>query len=56
MIFSNINQQAAQMDAIASAILNDEPSPVPGEEGLKDLKVIEAIYRSATSGQKVVIV
>ena len=46
MSFSDINQQAAQMDAIASAILNDEPSPVPGEEELKDPKVIEAIYRS----------
>lgn len=56
MIFSNINQQAAQMDAIARAILNDEPSPVPGEEGLKDLKVIEAIYRSAASGQKAAII
>jgi predicted dehydrogenase len=56
MIFSNINQQAAQMDAIASAILNDEPSPVPGEEGLKDLKVIEAIYRSAASGGRAAII
>jgi hypothetical protein len=25
---------------------------VPGEEGLKDLKVIEAIYRSIASGKK----
>lgn len=44
------------MDAIARAILNNEPSPVPGEEGLKDLKVIEAIYHSAASGQKAAIV
>jgi predicted dehydrogenase len=55
MTFPNINQQAAQMDAIAEALLNGKPSPVPGEEGLKDLKVIEAIYRSIATGQKVAI-
>ena len=55
MELTNINHQAAQLDAIAEAILNNDPSPVPGEEGLKDLKIIEAIYESAETGRKIII-
>jgi predicted dehydrogenase len=49
---ANMNQQAAQMDDFAYCITNNKPTRVPGEEGLKDLKVIEAIYRSIASGKK----
>jgi len=47
------NQQAKQMDDDAAAIIDDIPLLAPGEEGLKDTLVVEAIYRSAAAGQKV---
>jgi len=48
-----VNQQAMQMDNHSLCILNNTPSDADGEEGLKDLKVIEAIYRSIAEGKKV---
>ena len=41
------NQQAKQMDEDADSILNNKALIVPGEEGLRDIRVVEAIYRSA---------
>jgi glucose-fructose oxidoreductase len=35
------------MDEDADAILNQKALLVPGEEGLRDIRVVEAIYRSA---------
>lgn len=49
------NQQAKQMDDDAAAIIHGTPLLAPGEEGLKDTIVVEAIYRSVASGQKVKI-
>jgi glucose-fructose oxidoreductase len=46
-------QQATQMDNDALAIMQGKPMLVPGEEGLRDIRVVEAIYRSAASGQRV---
>jgi glucose-fructose oxidoreductase len=46
------NQQARQMDDDALAILHGTPLLAPGEEGLKDTRVVEAIYRAAASGRK----
>jgi glucose-fructose oxidoreductase len=48
-------QQARQMDDDALAILQDKPVLVPGEEGLRDIHIVEAIYRSAASGQRVAL-
>lgn len=48
----NVNQQALHMDDFASCIINNKATRVPGEEGLKDMKVIDAIYRSIASGKK----
>ena len=43
--------QALQMDGIANCILNNAPDPnISGEEGLKDMKVIDAIYESIRNG------
>ncbi len=50
------NQQAKQMDDDATSIMNGTPMLVPGEEGLKDIKVVEAIYRSVAAGKQVKIV
>ena len=49
------NQQARQMDDDASAIIEGTELLAPGEEGLKDTIVVEAIYRSVAAGQKVSI-
>lgn len=48
----NIDQFAAEMDAFAKCILEDRDSSVPGEEGLRDLLAIEAIYESIRTGQR----
>jgi predicted dehydrogenase len=45
--------QTWQMDGLADCILNGKPDPnMTGEEGLKDMKVIEAIYKSIAAGGK----
>lgn len=49
------NQQARQMDDDAEAILNNTKVLVPGEEGLKDIRVVEAVYRSVAENKKVKI-
>ena len=48
--FEARNQQAIQMDAFARNIMNDTPVVADGREGLLDMKVIEAAYRSAAAG------
>ncbi len=49
------NEQATQMDNDALAILNGTAVLVPGEEGLRDIRVVEAIQRSVREGRRVVI-
>ena len=46
------NQQARQMDDDALAIIQNKPVLVPGEEGLKDIRIVEAIFRSSANGGK----
>lgn len=41
-----VDQFAAEMDDFATCVAENRPSKVSGEEGLKDLIAIEAIYRS----------
>ncbi len=50
-----LNQQAAQMDDFAQCIRENRPSRVPGEMGLRDMKIIEAIYQSAATGRRVAV-
>ena len=50
------NQQAKQMDEDALAIINKTAPLVPGEEGMKDIRVVEAIFKSAEeSGKRITI-
>ena len=49
-------QHAGQLDHLAECILDDKEPLTGGEEGLADLRVIEAIYRSAREGQRVRLV
>jgi glucose-fructose oxidoreductase len=48
-----IRQQTLQMDDFARCILEDRPSLVSGEMGLRDMKIIAAIYEAARSGQRI---
>ncbi|TWU58482.1 Glucose--fructose oxidoreductase precursor [Rubripirellula tenax] len=50
--FENVDQFAAEMDAFAKCILEDRQSTVSGEEGLRDLLAVEAIYESIRTGQR----
>lgn len=47
------NQQARQMDDDATAIMDNKAVLVPGEEGQRDIRVVEAIYKSAGSKTRV---
>ncbi|MGZ3846882.1 MAG: Gfo/Idh/MocA family protein [Flavisolibacter sp.] len=53
MDFPHINQQAKQMDDFALAIRDKRPTPVPGEMGRRDVRIIEAIYEAMNTGKKV---
>lgn len=48
-------QQAKQMDDDSLSIMQGKSMLVPGEEGLRDIRVVEAIYKSAGSGQRVTL-
>ena len=49
----NLNQQAAQLDDFARCVRQNQPTRVPGEMGLRDVQLLEAIYRAAATGQAV---
>jgi glucose-fructose oxidoreductase len=49
------SQQAKQMDEDCLSLLNNTPLMVTGEEGLRDIRVVEAIYKSVATGQMVKI-
>jgi len=49
------NEQARQMDDDAEAIMNGKPLIAPGEEGLRDIRVVEAVYKSAAKNDLVMI-
>lgn len=51
----HVTHQTVQMDEMASIILEGKQAvvPVDGEEGLKDLKIIDAIYQAVKTGNKV---
>nr|WP_315255061.1 Gfo/Idh/MocA family oxidoreductase [uncultured Flavobacterium sp.] len=56
--FPVINQQKTQLDEICKVLLENKklPNHITGEEGLKDIKIINAIYKSANTGKKISIV
>ena len=51
----HITHQALQMDEMAAIILDGKQPvvPVDGEEGVKDLKIMDAIYESARTGKRI---
>jgi len=46
-------QFAVEMEDFAQSILNRQPTRVPGEEGLRDVKIMMAIYESIHTGKTV---
>jgi len=56
IVAPKVNQQAKQMDDFALCVREGRESIVPGEMGLRDMKIIEAIYASAAQdGKKVAV-
>ena len=49
----HVDQFALQMDDFAQCILKNQPTRVPGEEGLRDIKIMMAIYEAARTGKRV---
>ena len=47
------NQQAKQMDEDCMALMNNTTLIVPGEEGLRDIRVVEATRKAAKTGQMI---
>lgn len=50
-----VSQQALQLDDFAQCVRDDRPTRVPGEMGLRDMKILEAIYAAAASGQRTLV-
>lgn len=48
-----LNQFSGQLDHLSQCVMSDSEPIVPGEEGLRDMRIIEAIYRSAREGRTV---
>jgi predicted dehydrogenase len=53
--FPVINQQQTQLDEICKILLENKklPNHITGVEGTKDIKIINAIYKSAETGKKI---
>ena len=51
--FTEIDHFATEMDDFAQCIMNNKPSKVSGEEGLRDLRIMMAIYEAARTGKEV---
>jgi predicted dehydrogenase len=52
-VFPDMDQFAAEMDDFAACVRDGKPTQVPGEEGLRDVRIIDALYRSAATGRDV---
>ncbi|PPK88046.1 putative dehydrogenase [Neolewinella xylanilytica] len=51
----NPNQFVPMLEEMAAAVLEDREPKTPGAEGLQDVRIMEAIYRAAESGEEVTI-
>ncbi|MGA2777450.1 MAG: Gfo/Idh/MocA family oxidoreductase [Steroidobacteraceae bacterium] len=49
------DQFAVEMDDFAQCILDQRATKVPGEEGLRDVRIMMALYESARSGRPIVV-
>lgn len=51
----SVNAYYAEVEAFVDAILNNKPSPVPGENGFVLNAIMDAIYESSQTGREVTI-
>jgi predicted dehydrogenase len=51
-----VDHFAAEMDHMSDCVMQNKEPLTPGEEGLKDLTIIEAVYESSRSGKAVKLV
>ncbi|WP_057935747.1 Gfo/Idh/MocA family protein [Algoriphagus resistens] len=51
--FQQPMEQVWQMDNDAQTIMDGKPQSVPGEEGLRDIRIVQAILESAEKGERV---
>ncbi|MDP3405169.1 MAG: Gfo/Idh/MocA family oxidoreductase [Brevundimonas sp.] len=50
-----VNQFSGQLDHLSQCVMTGAEPIVAGEEGLKDMRIIEAIYRSAAEGRTIAL-
>jgi predicted dehydrogenase len=50
-VFDPVNQYTLQGDLFAAAIRNGTPLPFPLEDSVKNMKVLDAVFRAARSGR-----
>lgn len=50
-----LNQFSAQLDHLSECVMSGDEPIVSGEEGLRDMRIIEAIYTSAREGRAVAL-
>lgn len=55
VVIPNTNQFAAMLDEMAAAVQEDRAPKTPGEEGLRDVRIMEAIYEAAETGRAVTL-
>ena len=53
MDYPQVFQQKLQIDDFARCVMEDEASIVPGEDGLRDMLILDAIHEAINTGQKV---
>jgi glucose-fructose oxidoreductase len=46
-------QQPKQLDEDCMALMNNSDLIVPGEEGMRDIRIVEATRKAASFGQRV---
>ena len=53
--FPHVTHQTVQMDEMAKILLDGQQPIIPmdGEEGLRDLRIVDAIYEAVRTGKKV---
>ncbi|MGD1843246.1 MAG: Gfo/Idh/MocA family oxidoreductase, partial [Thermonemataceae bacterium] len=51
--FADVDQIPAMFDHFSTCILEDKPPMTNGAEGLKDLKIIEALYQSIAQNKPI---
>jgi predicted dehydrogenase len=52
LAFPHVDHFLAEMDEFSRAIIEDKPFVADGTEGLRDMLVLDAVYRSVASGKK----